>query len=72
MMSFKDLSAGEIRSHPRQFYLPEKAVPLLTFASPGFALHSLDVVLPRRLLLWALSHTRATEAARECIGSLEF
>lgn len=63
MMSFKDLSAGEVRSHPRQCYPPERAVPLMTFSSPRFTHLSLDTMLPQRLLLWASPHAQTTEAA---------
>jgi len=73
MMSCKDLSAGEVRSHLEQCYLPKKAVPLLTFPSPGFAHLRLDIVLPRRLLLWATNHThKQPKLSQVCAGSLEF
>jgi len=72
MMSCKDLSVGEVRSHPKQCYPLEKAVPLLTLSLSRVCPLSLDLVLPRGLLLWASPHIQTTEAVRMCAGSLEF
>jgi len=70
--NFRGLSVREIRSRPEQFYPLGQADPLLTFSPPGNVSHSLDTMLPQRLLLWAFPHTVTSKLAVVRVGSIEF